>query len=272
MYATQLAGVPSYRRTSARPWTVSRVLWIAMSRSRMLAGIEALRAAGTPETWKGFDPDGPMPMISDRRRHRRRDRRITVGAQKIAPCGRTPPRSRLTAHSLQVPTCSATPVGHASTTDLHGGVPLPPGRWLVRRPVRRAELARDERELAGGVPGERTGTRPWRSGLTGCAASCDGTFRSGVTIVTALHRGIQHAMTATAVCGVSLDPPLVLVCVSKSSRFYRAITDADNWCLSLLTVDQEQIAWHFSNRGRDLLSQFDDIPHTQSPRRDAADR
>lgn len=92
-----------------------------------------------------------------------------------------------------------------------------------------------------------------------------GHFASGVTIATALHRGIKHAMTATAVCAVSLDPPLVLVCVSKSSRFHRAIIEADNWCLSLLTVDQEQIAWHFSNRGRDLLSQFDDIPHTPSP-------
>ena len=72
-------------------------------------------------------------------------------------------------------------------------------------------------------------------------------------------------MTATAVCAVSLDPPLVLVCVSKSSRFHGAITETDNWCLSLLTVDQEQMAWHFSNRGRDLLSQFDDVPHTPSP-------
>ncbi len=92
-----------------------------------------------------------------------------------------------------------------------------------------------------------------------------GHFASGVTIATALHRGIKHAMTATAVCAVSLDPPLVLVCVSKSSRFHRAITETDNWCLSLLTVDQEQMAWHFSNRGRDLLSQFDDVPHTPSP-------
>ena len=92
-----------------------------------------------------------------------------------------------------------------------------------------------------------------------------GHFASGVTIATALHRGIKHAMTATAVCAVSFDPPLVLVCVSKSSRFHRAITETENWCLSLLTVDQEQIAWHFSNRGRDLLSQFDDIPHNPSP-------
>jgi flavin reductase len=92
-----------------------------------------------------------------------------------------------------------------------------------------------------------------------------GHFTSGVTIATALYQGVKHAMTATAVCSVSLDPPLVLVCVSKSSRFHGAITKAENWCLSLLTVDHEGLARHFSNRGRDLLSQFDDVPHTPSP-------
>jgi flavin reductase (DIM6/NTAB) family NADH-FMN oxidoreductase RutF len=92
-----------------------------------------------------------------------------------------------------------------------------------------------------------------------------GHFVSGVTIATALHHGIKHAMTATAVCSVSLEPPLVLVCVGKSSRFHRAITNADDWCLSLLTVNQEPLARHFSNSGRDLLNQFEQIPHIPSP-------
>ena len=109
-------------------------------------------------------------------------------------------------------------------------------------------------DRASGVPGSSNALR-----------HVMGHFASGVTVATALHRGIKHAMTATAVCSVSLDPPLVLVCVSKSSRFHRAITDAKHWCLSLLTVDQEPVAWHFSNRGRDLLSQFDEIPHSPSP-------
>jgi len=92
-----------------------------------------------------------------------------------------------------------------------------------------------------------------------------GHFASGVTIATALHHGIKHAMTATAVCSVSLEPPLVLVCVSKSSRFHGAIIKAEYWCLSLLTVEQEELARHFSNRGRDLLTQFDSVSHTPSP-------
>ena len=35
MYATQLAGVPSYRPDLGEPWTVDRVLWTTMSKSRM---------------------------------------------------------------------------------------------------------------------------------------------------------------------------------------------------------------------------------------------
>ena len=90
-------------------------------------------------------------------------------------------------------------------------------------------------------------------------------FSSGVTVVTALRQGVKHAMTATAICSVSLVPPLILVCVSRSSRFHEAVTVAEAWCVSLLSADQERVARHFANKGRDLLSQFDQVPHTPSP-------
>lgn len=89
-------------------------------------------------------------------------------------------------------------------------------------------------------------------------------FASGVTIITTVWDGVAHAMTATAFASVSLDPPLVLVCVSKSSRFHAAITRAEYWVASLLSADQSWIARHFSNRGRDLRTQFDGVPHTTS--------
>jgi len=92
-----------------------------------------------------------------------------------------------------------------------------------------------------------------------------GHFTSGVTIATALQQGTKHAMTATAVCSVSLEPPLVLVCVGKASRFHGPIIRAKHWCLSLLTVDQESLARHFADSRRDLISQFDQVPHTPSP-------
>ena len=63
MYASQLAGVPSYRRDLGRPWTVARVFWSTMSKRVMMAGILALRDAGDFETFKGFDPDGPLSSL-----------------------------------------------------------------------------------------------------------------------------------------------------------------------------------------------------------------
>jgi flavin reductase (DIM6/NTAB) family NADH-FMN oxidoreductase RutF len=92
-----------------------------------------------------------------------------------------------------------------------------------------------------------------------------GQFVSGVTVVSAVRDGVKHAMTATAVSSVSLDPPLILVCVSRASRFHDAVTSAGAWCVSLLAADQEHLARHFANRGRDLLSQFDHVPHVASP-------
>ncbi len=90
-------------------------------------------------------------------------------------------------------------------------------------------------------------------------------FIAGVTIVSTIWEGVPHAMTATAFTSVSLEPPLVLVCVSHESRFYAAVLGAGRWAVSLLRSDQEQIARHFANRGRDLKTQFDHVPHWRAP-------
>ena len=67
MYGAMLAGVPSYRPDLGEPWKVQRILWTTMSKTRMAAGIKALRDAGDTETFKGFDPEGGglLPMISN---------------------------------------------------------------------------------------------------------------------------------------------------------------------------------------------------------------
>lgn len=92
-----------------------------------------------------------------------------------------------------------------------------------------------------------------------------GHFASSVTVVAALVDGIGHAMTATAVCSVSLEPPLVLVCVGKDSRFHPAVLRAGTWALSILSDVQGPYARHFARKGRDLLTQFDAVPHRAAP-------
>ena len=90
-------------------------------------------------------------------------------------------------------------------------------------------------------------------------------FVSGVTVVTAEWQGVAHAMTATAFCSVSLQPPLVLVCVGRSSRFHAAITGAGRWGISLLSDDQGPLARHFSHKGRELSTQFAGIDTVPGP-------
>jgi flavin reductase len=106
------------------------------------------------------------------------------------------------------------------------------------------------------------------AGVPGSAAALRhvmGHFVSGVTVAAALLDGVPHAMTATAVCSVSLDPPLVLLCVGRTTRFHQAVLSTGEWTLSILADHQQQVARHFSTKGRDLLSQFDAVPHRPAP-------
>lgn len=92
-----------------------------------------------------------------------------------------------------------------------------------------------------------------------------GQFSSGVAVVTAVHQRSWHAMTATSLASVSLDPPMVLICVGKASRFHPAVVAAEAWAVSILGVGQRRLAEHFADRSRDLTRQFDGVPHHLSP-------
>ncbi len=93
-----------------------------------------------------------------------------------------------------------------------------------------------------------------------------GHFSSSVTVVTAISGGQAHAMTATAVSSVSLEPPLILVCVGHASRFHDAVLAAGSWAVSILAADQAPLARHFSRRGRSLATQFDGVDHVPAPK------
>jgi len=62
-----------------------------------------------------------------------------------------------------------------------------------------------------------------------------GRLAGGVTVVTALGGdGDPRGFTATAVCSVSLDPPLVLVCVGRDAKTAGAIREASRYALNFL--------------------------------------
>jgi flavin reductase (DIM6/NTAB) family NADH-FMN oxidoreductase RutF len=89
-----------------------------------------------------------------------------------------------------------------------------------------------------------------------------GAFATGVTIVTT--RGEEHpyGMTANAFSSVSLDPPLVLVCVKAFSEGADLIRENGVFAVNILAAEQEPLSRYFASkdrpRGRDA---FGDIAH-----------
>jgi flavin reductase (DIM6/NTAB) family NADH-FMN oxidoreductase RutF len=92
-----------------------------------------------------------------------------------------------------------------------------------------------------------------------------GTFATGVTVITT--RGEEHAygMTANAFSSVSLDPPLVLVCVMSGTEGSNHIEQNGVFAVNILVTEQEPISRYFSSkdrpRGRDA---FREIAHRTS--------
>jgi flavin reductase (DIM6/NTAB) family NADH-FMN oxidoreductase RutF len=73
-----------------------------------------------------------------------------------------------------------------------------------------------------------------------------GRFASGVTVVTVRLGDTDHGMTASAFCSVSLDPPLTLVCIDRTTRMHELLNDADSYAVNLLASHQEAISRRFA--------------------------
>ncbi|KNX36494.1 flavin reductase family protein [Luteipulveratus halotolerans] len=86
-------------------------------------------------------------------------------------------------------------------------------------------------------------------------------FATGVTVVSTRSGEIDHAMTANAVCSVSLDPLLMLVSVENEARFYDAVMDSGVWGVSILPATARGTAQWLATRGRPLHGQLDRVPH-----------
>lgn len=92
-----------------------------------------------------------------------------------------------------------------------------------------------------------------------------GRFATGVTVVTTVDADHQHAMTASAVASVSLEPPLLLVCVEREARFHDAIAESSFFGVSILAEHQRGTAQWLATRGRPLHGQLDRVPHSIGP-------
>jgi flavin reductase ActVB len=86
-------------------------------------------------------------------------------------------------------------------------------------------------------------------------------FASGVTVVTTNSpEGAPVAFTASAFSSLSLDPPLVLVCLEKKADSHPAFEQAEQMAISILAAGQDDVAMRFATRGTDKFAGFESEP------------
>src|SRR5690606_11932274 len=75
-----------------------------------------------------------------------------------------------------------------------------------------------------------------------------GGFATGVTVVTAMQDdGTPRGFTANSFTSVSLDPPLVLVCVAKSAGSCALMEASDHMAINILAEDQRDVSRSFAS-------------------------
>ena len=84
-----------------------------------------------------------------------------------------------------------------------------------------------------------------------------GAFVTGVTVVTTTVDGKPAGFTANSFSSVSLDPPLISVCIGKTSSNFTTFTGADVFNVSILSEVQRNVSQAFSAKGVDRFSLVD---------------
>jgi len=74
-----------------------------------------------------------------------------------------------------------------------------------------------------------------------------GRFASGVTILTVRDdQGRDHGMTVSAFCSVSLEPPLVLACIDRSTEMFAILPRCEYFGINILEESQESLSRRFA--------------------------
>lgn len=81
-------------------------------------------------------------------------------------------------------------------------------------------------------------------------------WATGVTVVTAAHEGIQHGMTVSSFTSVSLEPPQVLVSLSRDSRTHDLVDRSRSFGITILDASQQNISDLFAGRVPDDMDRL----------------
>jgi flavin reductase (DIM6/NTAB) family NADH-FMN oxidoreductase RutF len=84
-----------------------------------------------------------------------------------------------------------------------------------------------------------------------------GTFPSGVVVLTAFGEdGRPRGLTVSAFCAVSLEPPLALVCIDKTSNTLPAVQHTGGFTANILATGRDSLALRMATK---LSDKFDSL-------------
>lgn len=85
-----------------------------------------------------------------------------------------------------------------------------------------------------------------------------GSFATGVTVVTAAGPdGRDVGVTANSFNSVSLDPPLILWSLNRSSGSLKAFTESEGFAVHILAADQQAVSDRFASRKENRFENLD---------------
>lgn len=88
-----------------------------------------------------------------------------------------------------------------------------------------------------------------------------GLFASGVTVITTRHADGLRGITVSAFSALSLDPPLVLICLAKEAEAHEVIAASGVFGVNILSDDQEFLSERFAARAPLVNAQFEGVPY-----------
>ena len=90
-----------------------------------------------------------------------------------------------------------------------------------------------------------------------------GVVPTAVTVLTIVDDlGVDRGMTVGSFCSLSLEPPLVLVCIGDDATIADAMRGATHFAISVLADDQEPLSRLFADRA---ARGFGGVPHHRGP-------
>jgi len=82
-------------------------------------------------------------------------------------------------------------------------------------------------------------------------------FVTGVTVVSTMDEGKARGLAVNAYCSISFDPPLVMVCIQRSSSTWPALFSATHLGVNVISNKQLDVVSVFASKHPDKFSQIE---------------